>query len=351
MIKSIHLKNIRSFTDSVFKFEEGINLIVGDNGSGKTTLMESVGLFAFGRLLSVEHDALVVRSNEVAGRIEAEFYDNERSSSSVGLSSKEKIVEVAGARVPVSNLIGLQPQIFFNPETVDIVAGSPVVRRREMDVMILEIDHKFVTDLLNYKKILKERNMLLRRIALGTAKRNELDFWDEKLANYAIKIYKTRIKLLDFYNQRINDVFKKLSDRDRELKLKYIPSCDYGRFREVLVAKTESDAESGSTSVGPHRDDFTFMFSHHPMREGASRGEQRLAAVAYKALGREYLLQAGIDPIIILDDVFSELDQVRRSSVAKVLNLSKAKQVIISATDEKVIPDNLMNSANVIKLN
>lgn len=350
MIKQIHLKNVRSFTDSVFEFKEGINLIVGDNGSGKTTLLESIGLFAFGKFLSVEHDASVVRSNELAGRIEAEFYDNSQNSASVGLSSKEKIVEVGGSRVPISNLIGLQPQIFFNPETVDIVAGSPVVRRREMDVMILEIDHKFVADLLNYKKVLKERNMLLRRIAIGSAKRGELDFWDEKLANYAIKIYKTRIKLLNFYNDRINDVFKELSNRDRELKLKYIPSCDYDRFREVLVAKTEGDAESGSTSVGPHRDDFMFMFSNHPMREGASRGEQRLAAVAYKALGREYLLQAGIDPIIVLDDVFSELDQVRRSSVAKVLNLSDAKQVLISVTDKKVIPESLIEKANMIKL-
>jgi len=350
MIKKIRLKNIRTFTDSTFEFEQGINLIVGNNGSGKTTLLESVGLFAFGKYLSVDHDYSVVRASEEVGRIEADFLDLETTGASIGLAAKDKVVEIDGRKVPVSNLIGLQPQIFFNPETVDIVGGSPALRRRELDMMILEIEHRFVANMLNFRRVLKERNMLLRRLNTGNAKLAELEFWDGKLASYAQEIYNKRRELIDFYNKRINVVFKDLSNKDRELKLKYIPSCDYDRFIEVLSAKTDSDAQSGSTSVGPHRDDFAFMFSHQPMREGASRGEQRLAAVAYKALSREYLVEHRIDPIIILDDVFSELDQIRRESVAKVLNLSTAKQVLISVTDEKVIPHGLMKKAHIIKL-
>lgn len=350
MIKRLQLSNVRTFENSTFEFSEGVNLVIGSNGSGKTTLLESIGLFAFGKFLSVDHDYLVVRPEAQAGRIEASFDFLEQQKASVGLSIKEKIVEIDGRKASVSDLIGLQPQIFFNPETVDIVGGSPVLRRRELDVLALEIDHRFVIDMLNYKKVLKERNVLLRRIASGSARVSEIDFWDEKLSTYALRIYEKRHQLIDFYNENIGEIFKNLSNRDGQLRLKYVPSCDYERFSEVLSARTEADAQTGSTSVGPHRDDFAFIFLSHPMREGASRGEQRLAAVAFKALSREYLLESGVDPIIILDDVFSELDKTRRESVANVLNLSTAKQVFISATDENVIPERLLSQAHVVRV-
>jgi DNA replication and repair protein RecF len=261
------------------------------------------------------------------------------------------VIKINGLKVPVSALIGLQPQIFFNPETVELVFESPQLRRRELDMVLTQSDHEFVVDILSFKKILKQRNSLLRMVSQNKSKVSELDFWDERFIFYASKIYQKRRELVDFYNRKIADFFTSLSQKEGELKLRYLPTLDYSRIEEVLVAHRNADIESGLTSVGPHRDDFAFFYDGKQMRQGSSRGEQRLAAVAFKASASEYLLEKGIRPIIILDDVFSELDPSRQHSVAETLGLFKVHQVFVSATDEKNVPDILLERSNVLRLN
>ena len=350
MIKSIRLQNIRTFDDSSFVFEPGINLIIGRNGSGKTTILESIGMLGFGKYMSIAQDAFAIGPNSEAGRIEAELELDERRRVEIGFSAKEKIIQINQSKVPVSVLIGLQPQIFFNPETVELVFDSPALRRRELDMVSTQTDHAFVIDILSFRKILKERNAVLRMIAHNKSKLAELDFWDKRFIEFSNRIYQKRRALIDFFNGRIGELFTSLSMKEGTLELKYLPSGDYERFEEVLAAHLESDLETGATSIGPHRDDFGFVYDSKPMRQGSSRGEQRLAAVAFKAVASEFLIERGIDPIIILDDVFSELDHARQDAVAETLGLFKVRQVFISATDDKMVPEVLFQNANIIKL-
>ena len=350
MIKSIRLQNVRTFKDSVFNFEQGINLIIGKNGTGKTTILESIGMLGFGKYMSISQDSFAIGPNSEAGRIEAELEFGEKRLVEVGFSPKEKIIQLDQSRVPVSILIGLQPQIFFNPETVELVFDSPALRRRELDMVLTQSDHGFVIDILSFRKILKERNALLRMISHNRSKVAELEFWDKRFVEFSKKIYSRRHDLINFYNQRIGGLFSSLSMKQGHLELKYLPSGDYDRIEEVLSAHLENDLETGATSIGPHRDDFTFIYDHKQMRHGSSRGEQRLAAVAFKAAASEFLIEKGIDPIIILDDVFSELDHSRQDAVADTLGLFKVRQVFISATDEKMVPEVLLSRANIIKL-
>jgi len=324
-------------------------LILGPNGSGKTTILEGVGFFAFGRFQSVRGDFSAVSRGEEAGTLEAEiFVDGGKKHSRIAITRSQNIVKIEENRIPSSKIIGFIKAVFFNPETVNLVFGSPQLRRRELDLVIAQSEKNYVEDLLRYKNILKQRNNLLRRISLKLAKKDELGFWDNELAREASAIIKARTKLIAKINRGISEVHGRLSERESKLKTKYIPSTDYERFGEALVASYDQDLKEGNTAVGPHRDDFEFVEANVALRDQASRGEQRIAAVSYKLRTMSYLEEAtGEKAVMILDDVFSELDSQHREAVAKVLG---ENQTFISSTDDRAMPESLRRRAKEIVL-
>lgn len=348
MISSLKLENIRCFEKASFNFEEGVNLIIGSNGSGKTTILEAIGFFAFGRFQSLAQDSLTIKSGEDVGRIEVGLsVSNKPANASVAILAGAKIVNINGKKVPNSRIVGLQKAVFFNPETIDLVSGSPAVRRRELDQIIAQKKKSYVLDLLNYRRILHQRNELLRRIAASRASRGELDFWDNQICEVGARIYEQRLKLISKINKSIQVVHTYLIGNESALCLKYVASVDYSRFGEALVGALDADLRYGATSIGPHRDDFVFAENEFNLKDGASRGEQRVAAAAFKALSKDYLA-ADDPPILIIDDIFSELDAKRREAVMHIL---EGGQIFISATDENVVPDDLIKKAKIIKLN
>ncbi|MCX6809215.1 MAG: DNA replication and repair protein RecF [Candidatus Berkelbacteria bacterium] len=349
MIQSIRLKNIRRFKDQKFEFAPKVNLIVGPNGSGKTTILESIAFFSFGKFQSVEHDSFVIGGAGEIGRLEAFLEKKAEISAEVAILQKQKIVKIFDKKVPNSQVVGLLKTVFFNPKTVEIVGGPPQIRRREIDMVLAQKDPDFVKTLLHYRMVLRERNMLLKAIFQKKSALSELDFWNEKLVKYALEIYEARIGLIDFINQDIAATYEKLLSSGTNLTLEYLPSANYERLSEQLIATQDEDIKFGVSSIGPHRDDILFKNSKLVLKEGGSRGEQRMAAISFKAETKKFLKQTG-EVILILDDVFSELDHKRRESVLNVLDIIDHAQVFISATDEKVIPEKLIQSAKVIRL-
>ena len=348
MVSSLRLTNIRCFKNARFEFAPGVNLVVGPNGSGKTTVLEAVGLFVYGRFQSVERDFLAVANSQECGRVELTTQTGgEEKDAEVAILEGEKIFKLQDKKIASSKIIGFTKVIFFNPETIGLVAGSPQLRRRELDTSVAQKKPSFVRSLLHLKKILRERNSLLRQIALRRADESELDFWDGELVKYAPAIYKERQELLGAINEGIAEVHNSLVEKERNLHLSYLPSIDYARFDEALAAVRESDLRLGLSSAGPHRDDFTFADGDFILKEGGSRGEQRMAAIAFKLEAKKYLAGTNEEPTLILDDVFSELDADRREAVARILGEG---QVIISATDERVVPKRLLEQAKMIKL-
>jgi len=347
MIQKIKLENLRCFEKSTFEFTPGVNLIIGSNGSGKTTILEAIGFFAFGRFISAQQDSLAIKNGQEVGRIEAAVSSEGKDLEvSAAIGSGLKITQINGKKVPNSRIVGLQKAVFFNPETIDLVSGSPAVRRRELDQIIAQKKKAYVLDLLNYRRILHQRNELLRRIAAGRSRQSELSFWDEQLVGEGIKIYERRIKLLQKINRSIKEVHTYLIGNESALELKYVPSVDYERYDESLVGALDADLRYGATSLGPHRDDFVFSENGFNLKDGASRGEQRVAAAAFKALSKDYLTD-GEAPILVIDDIFSELDESRREAILHILG---GGQTFISATDEKVVPKDLKENANIIRL-
>lgn len=348
MIEKVRLKNVRSFADAEFKFDHGVNLVIGKNGSGKTSLLESVAYIGFGKFFSASKDIEALRQSQEILRLEVTSEAEIKHLVEVSISQNEKLIKINGRKSALSDLVGLERVVMFNPETISIVSGAPHLRRRELDVVLSQFDHGYVLDLITYRQVLKQRNNLLKQVASGKSKTQELDFWNDRITLLARKIFMRRKNALDNFNKKIGEVFGALINKDLDLVLKYVESADYERFDEHLVSRLDSDVQNGSTSIGPHRDDFTFLSNGRPMREGASRGEQRLGAVAFMALAKEFLKEDGEEPLVILDDIFSELDHVRREAVCKALDLISTKQVLISATDERVVPESLLKKANII---
>jgi len=346
MIKQIKLQNIRVFPNNTFEFDPGVNLVIGPNGAGKTTILEAITFFAFGKFFSVSPDSMAVSDTESVGRLEVL---TDKGKASVAITPKEKIAKVYDNKIPNSQLIGFEKAVLFNPETVELICASPDVRRREIDLIIAQNNPNFVIETLQYRKVLKQRNSLLKTIAAKRAGEEELEFWDSQLRELSLKIVGERKAFLDEINGSISQIHGKFSSRKGELKIIYRDSADYDRFQEALQAMRESDIAGGSTSIGPHRDDFYFEFNGRSLRDHASRGEQRLAALALKLEEVEYLSAPDCQPLLVLDDVFSELDEGRRTALTGGLR-DKKNQIIISATDDQMIPESLKQNAHLINL-
>ena len=348
MIRRIRLTNIRCFADQIFEFGPGVNLIVGPNGSGKTTILEAASIFSFGRFQSVERDFFAVKSGEEIGRLELDaVITGKKRNFEAAILDGEKIFKANGKKKFTSEIIGSIKTVFFNPETIDLVSGPPQTRRRELDFTIAQKDARFVRMLLEYRRVLRQRNSLLKAIRKSKSARRELGYWDGELCLLAKSICKRRLMLIKIINCEIAEVHSLLVEKEKELALKFLPSADYEKFEENLVAVRERDLYLGLTTIGPHRDDFDFVEGNFALKQGGSRGEQRMAAVAFKVETKKFLTEDGVEPILILDDVFSELDQKRRESVAGILGNA---QVFLSATDERVIPKIILANARIIKL-
>lgn len=347
MLESIKLSNVRCFKDVSFEFSDSVNLIIGKNGTGKTTLIESIGLFAFGKYQSVSRDTQAIGPGGDVARVEVRT-DSSRVAGKISLlQNGEKIIKIADKKVPKSEVVGFVRAILFNPQTIEIVFGSPQTRRRELDIALAQKEGGYLRLLLEYRQIIKQRNNLLKQIARRSSRRSELEFWDSRLIRSAVEIYKKRLKLVSILNSQLGAFHQHLVGRESELMLLYRPSCQYDKFEQEIVARLDEDIRFGQTTIGPHRDDFDFVEKEFLLKNGASRGEQRMASIAFKVAMKEAFTKDASTPILLLDDVFSELDEKRRESVAGFLG---DLQTFISATDDKVVPESLKKKAKVFEI-
>lgn len=356
MIEKIKLYDVRCFKQAEFDFSGGVNLLSGRNGAGKTTLLESIGFFAFGSYQSVPRDSFVIRDGAELSRLEIELSEPRARADAVILKGS-KLIKINEQKSPNSALVGFMRAVLFNPATIDLVDGQPSVRRRELDVVIAQKKGKYIRLLLQYKQAIRQRNNLLKVISANRAREKELEFWNEQLFSLGGEIYRERASMVEVFNGQLRSLHSSLVGRESKLQLRYVTSCDYDRFDEEIARTASDDIRFGQTSVGPHRDDFVFEEGDFVLKEGGSRGEQRMAAVAFKVASRDYLSEGKRKPILLLDDIFSELDENRRESVAHILGSGFSSpgdhllsQIFISATDERVIPEILKAKAATINL-
>lgn len=365
-LKSIKLENWRNFLNYKIDFDS-ITILIGKNGQGKTNILESIYLLATTKSSRAKYNHQLINWKKTFSRVCAEVDDSEKNIKSLEMIINndpdrkfQKKAKINGVEKRMFGLLGVLRVVFFSPETIEMIYGSPSLRRRYLDVTLSVRDPKYARSLINYNQILKSRNKILSNIFEGKAKIDELGFWDSQIIAEGSNIILRRLDLINYYNDLLPKAYLNVSGKPGEsFRLKYLNSLvrDSGKtsekilkenYKNLIDKKRNQEIENGATIVGPHRDEILFVLNDKDITTFGSRGEYRSAILALKLVEIDFLtLNHNDKPILLLDDVFSELDEVRRHQLAKAV---LGVQTIITTTDLSHLETNLQKKAKVIKL-
>lgn len=353
-ILSLKLTNFRNWTDYKLDFND-VTILIGKNGVGKTNILEAVWIMAAGKSWRTSRDSEAVNWDKDLAIIEAKTENTKEYKINLVIQKvpskahpQPKILKINGGKFRLIDLLGHLPAVLFSPESIQILDGAPSLRRRFLDILLAQVDHKYALTLLEFNKILKERNKLLLHIKNKRAKVDELEFWDGKLIELSVKIIEARQKAIKFINKNLPPIYQDISGTKENLKLVYKESVQAEKFREMLAAIQEREIEQTSTLYGPHRDDFSILLDDRDITTFGSRGEYRSALLALKVGELNYLRdKLNESPVLLLDDIFSELDHDRRMHLAKIV---EGQQTIITTTDLDHIEKGLRDKAKIVEI-
>ena len=316
-IESLELKNYRNYQNLQLDFDKGTNIFYGDNAQGKTNILESVYLCGTTKSHRGSKDKEIIRFGEEESHIRMMIRKDELSYKIDMHLRKNKAKGVAINGLPIKKareLFGIVNLVFFSPEDLNIIKNGPGERRRFMDLELCQLDQIYLTDLAGYNHIVNQRNRLLKDLYMNPSLRETLDIWDMQMLQYGTKIIKKRKAFVRDLNQVIQDIHHNLTGGIEHLEVVYEPSTEAEDFENVLKKNRERDIRMKMTSAGPHRDDLSFVVNGIDIRKYGSQGQQRTAALSLK-LSEIYLVKEKIKdtPILLLDDVLSELDSNRQT--------------------------------------
>lgn len=336
-VEGLQLTNFRSYERAAFELHPDVTLVVGPNASGKTNLLESLYVLASTKSFRAK-DRDLMRHGQDFYRIVAQAGGVEYA---FGLSTAhgpmEKKVTHDGVKRSLVTHVGQIQVTLFEPSDLDLVSGAPDGRRKYLDFVLCQTDRGYLKTLQAYKRVLRQRNALLEGFDLGGV-RSQIFAWDVKLAELAVEVYERRQKLLGVLNEAIPLLYRDIAGARQEVVLEYVPSVPgvYAEeFLETLTRNLPRDLGAGFTTIGPHREDFKVRFKEADITAVASRGEVRTVVLAMKLAELGYAEDVtGMRPILLLDDVFSELDRDRRGFL---LGRLEGHQTIITTTDADAI--------------
>ncbi len=358
-LKRLELKNFRNYQDLDLNFSDNINIIHGENAQGKTNLLESIYFLAITKSHRSFIDNNLIKNDKNFFKIKAELVTkNFTKQFELMFNEKNKkfIIDKKEIKVTSDYLSNINVIIFY-PEDLDIIKNSPNIRRRYLDIEIGQLDKKYLKVLSEYNKLLKIRNDMLK----SNLKNNDLNInylysIDEHLVDRASKIHHMRNKFITKINEILPDIYKNITSTDK-IYLNYIPSDNIlmgdieikEKFHKLLELKRSNDIKIGRTSVGPHLDDFNFIYMEKDLKYFGSQGQQRAAVLSLKLSEiKIFKNHTGETPILLLDDVFSELDENKRNNLLKYIN--KDVQTIITTTDINLVSKELLQKSNIIKI-
>lgn len=336
MITDIRMQQFRSYEDASFEFEPGVNIIIGPNASGKTNLLEAVLVASRGKSFRVKDSELIMHEMPWA-RIDVDLPDAHRTVKIERLGeTTEKTVEidkVVHRRLSAQTAL---PTVLFEPGHLQFLVGSPEMRRDFIDGILEQIDDTYTKTWTQYRRTLTQRNTLLKQSSTITS--DQFFVWDVRLSEFAAIIVQKRQRLINQINELASDTYSAIAGKRTKLVLEYVPRVlaeGYATYLHRELAKRhELDRIRGFTSVGPHREDITLSLNGFSQQLTASRGEVRTTMLALKII--EITLLESItnrSPLVLLDDVFSELDGARRKALTKHL---AENQTFITTTDADV---------------
>lgn len=360
-IEHLKLTNFRNYSSQELDFNQNVNIIIGDNGKGKTNILESIYVLSLTKTNRYGVEENLIKFDEEIAKIEGIIRKEDLiKKQEIIITKKRKQSFINNKEMRrLKDYISSFCVISFTPDDLDIVKGSPNTRRNMINIDISQLHNNYISYLNEFNQIIKIRNEYLKKMNLdGNTDIRYLNVVNESMMEKGIKIYEYRYNFFKKINDILPKVFKKLSNLDN-LQIKYETNVDLNDFD---IDKVKSNYETkikknfklelmqGVTLIGPHRDDFSFDLSGIDMKEFSSQGQQRLAVIALK-IAEIYLFkeELGEYPVLLLDDIFSEIDTKKRN---KIINfLLKDIQSIITTTDINDIDEDLVKNATVFKVN
>ena len=314
-------------------FDSSTNIFYGDNAQGKTNILESIYLCGTTKSHRGTKDRDLIKFGEEESHIEA-VVEKQEIPFKIDIHLKKNSPKgIAINKIPIkkaSELFGIINIVFFSPEDLNIIKNGPSERRRFIDMELAQLDKVYLSDLSNYNRIVNQRNKLLKDAFEKKDLMDTLDVWDLQLVHYGKRIIERRNKFISEINHIIKDVHGRLTGEKENIQLFYETSVGISDFEKVLLKNRERDIKMKSTSVGPHRDDICFMVNGIDIRKFGSQGQQRTAALSLKLSEIELVKTLIHDtPILLLDDVLSELDKNRQNYLLESI---KDIQTLITCT-------------------
>lgn len=351
MIHSLELLHFRNYEREIFEFDKETNVLFGDNAQGKTNVLEGIYLCSTSRshkgsrdqemILMGQEDAhlkMIVDKNQICHKIDVHL-------------KKKKAKGIAVDGIPVkksSDLLGMCHAVFFSPEDLAIIQNGPEARRKFIDMELCQLDHIYLHHLTKYKHVLKQRNELLKQISINSQLLDTLDIWNSQLVEYGTYVIQARREFVEKLSGYIREIHHRLTGGKEEIELTYEPNVTADAFAHQLAVMEKKDLFTKTTNTGPHRDDLSFVSEHKDLRKYGSRGQQRTGALSLKLTEIQIVEEkTGEKPILLLDDVLSELDRNRQNYLLEHI---KGIQTIITCTGLEEFVKNGVNMQKTFEI-
>jgi DNA replication and repair protein RecF len=352
IVSRLRLRNVRNHADSYFEFGTRINLLLGSNGEGKTNVLEALSFLSLTRSFFAAHDSTVLRIGEEEFEIDATVDTGVRKEEQVQIRydgrTAEKSYLLNGIRQErPTSVIGLFPVVILSPEKNGITLGGPGERRKFIDLLLSQLSRSYFDDLLEYRRILRQRNRILSdMVRAGGWRDDAIEPWTAALVHHGGRITQRRLQLLSEFQPYVREAFEKLTGSAEVPALTYQSAsvedgaADVGQISRAMARRLEERKEAerrrGISLAGPHRDELELAINGKSLQQYASQGQHKTFLIALKIAEGEILRErTGEDPMLLLDDVFSELDEQR--SARALAMVSDLGQAFITATEERVL--------------
>ena len=347
-LQTLRLIKFRNHVDTTLALGRGINALIGRNGQGKTNILEAVSYFSLGKSFFAAADAQVVQHGQEFFEVHGALCDDQGRSSEASVAfaaaSGQKAVRINGSALErVSAIVGEYPAVLLSPDHGGIVGAGPSERRKFLDIVLCQTSARYLADLQEYRKILRQRNRLLLDGRLhGWIQPGALEPWTEGLVRYGSRIIEKRLRCVEAMRPGFASSYEEIAGFPEPVSMEYetVHGVTADSTGEAIVAILEQELKShsalelrrGVSLVGPHRDDLAFMLRARNAQDFASQGEHKTMLIALKLAEHAYVCQTRNEtPLLLLDDVFAELDRDRAARVLALLEA--AGQALLTATD------------------
>lgn len=337
ILKSLSLLNYKNFDSKSFVFNDKINCIVGNNGIGKTNVLDAIYHLSFGKSYFNPIASQNIKHNEDFFVVNGDYTkqgENEKVVVSLKRGQKKVIKRNGKAYEKFSEHIGFLPLVIVSPADRDLIIEGSTTRRKFIDSVISQSDTNYLSDLIKYNKVLAQRNALLKYFALNhTFNADTIDVYNTQLTDYGTKIFKKRTAFIEAFIPIFKSRYQAISNGNELVELVYESHLFENDLNSLLKASINKDKAIHYTTVGIHKDDLSFNIEQHPIKKFGSQGQQKSFLIALKLAQFDFIkAQSGVNPILLLDDIFDKLDENRVAQIIKLVDDENFGQLFISDT-------------------